>query len=337
MTKQLHFCFHGAGGLGSVVGGFLARGGHKVTLIARKAHVEAIRRDGLHIDGVRAQFVQRDNLFAVETPEEVEGDIDYYILLTKAKGTDQALADAKVLVDRAACSLTLQNGVGKEGKLQSVFGRNKVIGGSIMDGATLMAPGRALNHMAVPVTAYFGELEGGESDRTRVMADALDQAGMGSRSTPDIVHVHWEKVVQVGGASSWSASTLGAIPKLDFVDGVAVREGAEQYVHIVKDLISIYKALGYAPQNFFAPVSRLIEIDKEGFEDAVAGVMAMVSRFKPENRPVRTSMHDDLVAGRSMEVDEVLGPLAAAAERLQVNAPSFLGAYRVLKTLNSYL
>lgn len=43
MSKQLHFCFHGAGGLGSVIGGFLARGGHKVTLIARKPHVEAIR------------------------------------------------------------------------------------------------------------------------------------------------------------------------------------------------------------------------------------------------------------------------------------------------------
>ncbi|CCA93864.1 MULTISPECIES: ketopantoate reductase family protein [Sphingomonadales] len=337
MTKQLHFCIHGAGGLGSVVGGFLARGGHKVTLIARKPHVEAIRQGGLQIEGVRAQFVQRDNLFAVETPAEVEDAIDYYILLTKAKGTDQALADATVLVDRTACALTLQNGVGKEGRLQAAFGKDKVIGGSIMDGATLLEPGRALNHMAVPVTAYFGELGGGESDRTRTMAEALDSAGMGSRSTADITHVHWEKLVQVGSASSWSASTLGGIKELDFIDGVAVREGAAQYVLIVKDLLAIYNALGYEPQNFFAPVSRLVEINGESFDEALAGVMAMVGRFKPENRPVRTSMHDDLVAGRRMEVDEILGPLAEAAERLGVDAPTFLGAYRVLKTLNTYL
>ncbi|MFD1961496.1 ketopantoate reductase family protein [Novosphingobium panipatense] len=51
MTRQLHFCIHGAGGLGSVIGGFLARGGHKVTLIARKPHVEAIRQGGLQIEG----------------------------------------------------------------------------------------------------------------------------------------------------------------------------------------------------------------------------------------------------------------------------------------------
>lgn len=337
MSKQLHFCIHGAGGLGSLIGGFLARGGHKVTLIARKPHVEAIRSDGLHVEGVRAQFVQKDNLFAVETPDEVEGDIDYYILLTKAKGSDQALSDAQILVGRTACALTMQNGVNKEGKLQAAFGKDKVIGGSIMDGATLLGPGKTLNHMAVPITAYFGELEGGESDRTRAIADALDQAGMGSRSTPDIVHVHWEKLVQVGGASGWSASTLGGITKLDFVDGIAVTEGAEQYVLLVKDLIAIYRALGYEPQNFFAPVSRLIEIDQESFEEAVKGVLELGSRFKPENRPVRTSMHDDLVAGRRMEVDEVLGPLADAAKRLNVDAPTFLSAFRVLKTLNAYL
>lgn len=337
MIRQLHFCFHGAGGLGSVIGGFLARAGHRVTLIARKPHVEAIRTDGLRIDGVRAQFVQRDNLFAVESPAEVEGEIDFYILLTKAKGTDQALADAKILVDRTACALTLQNGIGKEGKLQAVFGADKVIGGAIMDGATLVGPGRALNHMAVPVTAYFGELGGGESDRTRTMAAALDAAGMGSRSVPDIVHVHWEKLVQVGGASSWSASTLAGIGWLDFVDGITIREGAIQYVLIVKDLLAIYKALGYAPQNFFAPVSRLVEIDRESFDEALEGVMKLGTRFTPENRPVRTSMHDDLVAGRRMEVDEVLGPLAEVAERLGVEAPTFMAAYRALKTLNAYL
>lgn len=65
--------------------------------------------------------------------------------------------------------------------------------------------------------------------------------------------------------------------------------------------------------------------------------MKLGTRFTPEHRPVRTSMHDDLVAGRRMEVDEVLGPLAEAAERLGVEAPAFLAAYRVLKTRNAYL
>jgi 2-dehydropantoate 2-reductase len=334
---SLRVCIHGAGGLGSVVGGFLARAGHQVTLIARPAHVAAINQNGLKITGVRAEFTTGDTLKAVETPADVKGEIDYYILLTKAKGTAQALADAACLKDRIHCAMTMQNGIGKEVRLQEAFGADKVMGASIMEGATLVSPGHALNHMAVPVTAYFGELKGGESERSKRFAQAMTEAGLGSASTADIQHVLWEKVVQVGGASAWSASMLGAIPRLDFVDGITVRPGAEQYVHVVKDLLAVYHALGYRPQNFFAPVSRLKEMDEANFEDCVQQALNLGARFQNDKRPVRTSMHDDLVAGRKMEVDEVLGPLAEAATRLGVQAPTFMSAYRILAALNNYL
>jgi 2-dehydropantoate 2-reductase len=42
----------GAGAMGSVVGGLLAKAGHDVTLVGRAAHMEAIRRDGLRITGI---------------------------------------------------------------------------------------------------------------------------------------------------------------------------------------------------------------------------------------------------------------------------------------------
>lgn len=336
MANPLHFCIHGAGGLGSVVGAFLARAGHRVTLIARRPHVEAIRAHGLKLDGVRAAFVQRDNLEAVTAPDEVQGDIDFYILLVKGKGTETALAEAAPLVERTACAVSLQNGIGKEERLCEAFGRERVIGGSIMEGATLVGPGEVLNHMGVPITAYFGELGGGESARTRAIAGALDGAGLGARSTPDIEHVLWEKLVQVGSASAWSASTLGSLPELDFIAGLRVRRGAEHYVAIVQDLLNVYHALGYRARNFYAPVSRLQEIEALGFDAAVEDALALAERMSVRG-PVRTSMHEDLLAGRKMEVEEILGPLAAAAERLAVETPTFLAAYRVLSTINAHL
>lgn len=336
MSNPLHVCIHGAGGLGSVVGAFLARAGHRVTLIARRPHVEAIRADGLKLDGVRATFVQRDNLEAVTTPDEVQGEIDFYILLVKGKDTETALADAAQLVARTACAVSLQNGIGKEERLCEAFGRERVIGGSIMEGATLVGPGEVLNHMGVPITAYFGELGGGESDRTRAIAEALDGAGLGARSTPDIEHVLWEKLVQVGSASAWSASALGSLPELDFLDGLRIRRGAEHYIAIVRDLLSVYHALGYRAQNFYAPVSRLKEVEALDFDAAVDDMLALTERLSGRGR-VRTSMHEDLLAGRKMEVEEILGPLVAAAERLGLQVPTFLAAYRVLTTLNAYL
>ncbi|MDB5699285.1 MAG: ketopantoate reductase ApbA/PanE [Alphaproteobacteria bacterium] len=336
MSKPLHFCIHGAGGLGSVIGAFLARSGQRVTLIARRAHVEAIRADGLKLDGVRTAFAQRDNIDAVTTPGEVEGDIDYYILLTKGKGTEQALADAAVLADRTATALSLQNGVGKEERLRQLFGPDKVIGGSTMEGGTLVAPGEVQNHSAVPVSTYFGEIGGGESDRTRAIAAAFDSAEVGSRSVDNIDQVLWEKLVQVGAASSFSASTLGAIPALDFTPGISVRAGAEHYVTISRELLSLYHAMGYRAQNFFAPLSRLREIESSSFEEAVDDMLTLAERLS-KRHAVRTSMHEDLIAGRKMEVEELLGPLVEAADRLGVAIPTFLGVYRVLTTLNHYL
>lgn len=333
----LHFCIHGAGGLGSLIGGFLARGGHRVTLIARRPHVEAIRADGLKIEGLRGNFIARDNLAAVETPDEVDGPIDYYILLTKSKGTEQALADAAGLVERTACALSLQNGIGKEEQLRQAFGQDKVIGASTVEGATMVAPGSIINHLVVPVTAYFGELGGGESERTRTIAEAFSDSGLGARSTDDIEHVLWEKLVQVGGASAFSASTLGGVPRLDFADGLSLRIGAEHYVTIYKELLTVYRAMGYAPQNFYGPVSRLKEVEEASFEEAIDDALKLAERFLHGKRPVRTSMHDDLVAGRKMEVEEVLGPLADQSVRLGVPAPTFIGAYRVLSVLNAHL
>lgn len=335
--NKLHVCIHGAGGLGSVVGGYLANAGHLVTLIARPAHTAAIKQNGLQISGVRGDFTIRENLSAVDHTNQVEGDIDYYILLTKAKGSKQALADARVLAGRTKCAMTMQNGVGKEGGLQECFGPEKIMGASIMEAGFLVSPGVVRNHMTVPVTAYFGELAGGESDRSRVFADAMNKAKLGSKSVANIQHVLWEKVVQVGGASAWSASSLVGNPKLDFADGISVRESAEHYVTIAKELLAVYHALGYTPQNFYAPASRLREIDAASFEDAVQAGMAMGANLrKSGQKGVRTSMHEDVLAGRVSEVEEVIGPLIAAAVRLGVPVPTVTGAYRTIRTLDHF-
>jgi len=335
--NKLHVCIHGAGGLGSVVGGYLANAGHRVTLIARPAHAAAIKQNGLKISGVRGDFTIRENLSAIDHPDQVEGDIDYYILLTKAKGAKQALSDAKVLVNRTACVMSMQNGVGKESVLEECFGVGKTLGASIMEAGFLVSPGVVRNHMTVPITAYFGELKGGESDRSRIFTDAMNEAKLGSKSVADIQHVLWEKIVQVGGASAWSASSLVGNAKLDFADGMSLRINAEHYVTIAKEFLAVYRALGYTPQNFYAPTSWLRELDAASFEDAVKIGLGKGEHFiKVGQRGVRTSMHEDVLAGRKCEVDEVIWPLIEAANRLGIPVPTAMGAYRVIKTLDHY-
>jgi 2-dehydropantoate 2-reductase len=338
MEEQLHFCIHGAGGLGSVIGGYLAKSGHKVTLISRQAHADAVNNHGLNIFGRLGDMVIKENLTAVTQPEQVVGDIDYYILLTKAKDAVGAIADASVISDQTKCALTMQNGVGKESLLIDAFGKEHVIGGSIIEGATLIEPGRVNNHVTAPTTAYFGELGGGGSThRTKVLAEAFTNANLNAKSVDDIDNVLWEKVVQVSGASSWSASTLGAISALDYWDGISVKEGAEHYVTIAQELIKVYKAMGYEPQDYYAPFSFLKMIDESPFETAVQACVDLGVTMKPKTPGVRTSMHEDLVNGKRTEVDTLFMPLIEQAKKHNIAIPTFMGAYRVIKTIDSNL
>ena len=113
----MRVCILGAGGLGSVIGGYLAQTGVDTTLIARPAHADAITREGLRIEGVRGEHHVHDNLSAVSNPADAKGEFDYMILATKAKDSETALASADCLKGRLKTVCSVQNNIVKEGIL----------------------------------------------------------------------------------------------------------------------------------------------------------------------------------------------------------------------------
>lgn len=331
----MRFCILGAGGLGSVVGGYLANSGQEVTLIGRPAHMEAIRAKGLKITGVRGEFQIRNNLTPVTSPDQAQGEFDYLILLVKGKDTATALGQADGLKARCACVFSLQNGVGKEKLLQEWAGAGKVIGASTIEGGTLVSPGEVTNEMTTPTTAFFGELAGGVSPRVEAVAQAFTEAGLPSRAMDNIMEVLWEKLVQIGTASSWSVTTLGA--RLFFADGLTLREGAVQYVTIAKELLSVFKAMGYSPRNFYAPMSRFKELDAVGFDQAVEQMLQLGEQFKQRKTQGRTSMHEDWVQGRKTEVDFIIKPFIDKAAELGIRIPVVESLYRIIRVQDHFL
>ncbi len=333
----MRVCILGAGGLGSIVGGYLAQSGVEVVLIARPAHVEAIRRGGLRISGRRGEMCITENLTAVSSAEEAEGHFDYLILLVKSKDTDSALAGATSLRDRVDTVLSLQNEPARAERLQRWIEPSKVIGAVTVEGGTLVEPGHVNNHVTAVKTAYFGELDGSESLRVKRVAEAFTKAGLASLAVSNIMQVTWEKLVQVAAASGWSVSTLAAIPELCFIDGIKIREGAEHNVQITRELLSVYKAMGYRPQNFFAPFSRLKEIDELSMDEAVQVMMEVGAYMEAKNIRSRTSMHDDLLRGRRTESDEMLRPFIDKAAELGLEVPTVTAVWRTMTVLNHYL
>ena len=331
----MRFCILGTGGLGSVIGGCLANSGQDVTMIGRPAHMNAIKENGLKISGLRGDFHITENMTPVTSPDEAEGEFDYLILLVKGKDSETAMAEAKDLVKRCKCVFSLQNGVGKESRMQEWAGADKVIGASTIEGGCLISPGVVTNEMTTPTTAFFGELEGGTSDRVDAVTQAFTDAGLPSKAMDNIMAVLWEKLMQIGTASSWCVSTLGT--RLFFSDGLLVNEGAVHYVAIAKDLLSVFKAMGYSPQNYYAPMSQFKEIDELGFDKAVEKMKQLGERFKKQGAQARTSMHEDFVQGRKTEIDFLILPFIEKAKELGVKIPVVETVYRIIKVQDAYL
>jgi 2-dehydropantoate 2-reductase len=333
----MRVCILGAGGLGSVVGGWLAESGVAVTLVARAPHVAAIRARGLEIRGIRGECNVRRQLEAVATPVEARGEFDYLILAVKAKDTQRALSDAAPLLERTRAALSVQNTLCKEDELAAQLGTARVIGASTTEAGTLVGPGVVQHVGTAPTAFYFGELDGKPTARVAALVDAFNKAGFGAREAADIRHVEWEKLLQITVLCAWSVSALGVMPGGSVAEALVVREAAEHYLAIARELLAVYESLGYEPQDFFAPYSRFRELARESDEQAVAALRAQGQRMLEAGVIGRPSLHVDLMRGRPTEVEYCLGPFLAQAERAGIAVPTARASYRIIRTLEQML
>ena len=116
----------GSGGLGGYFGARLCRGGADVHFIARGKHLEAMRSDGLRVEGPEPIHIARVN--ATDDPREV-GAVDFVLVCVKLWDTEPALQQMRPLVGSRTTIISLQNGVLKDGYLRAVYDESRIMGG----------------------------------------------------------------------------------------------------------------------------------------------------------------------------------------------------------------
>ncbi len=186
----------GAGALGSVVGGLLAAAGWPVTLLGRRAHMDAVSGGGLAVDGLFGTHRIR-GLRCATDPAQAAGPYAAVFMTVKAYDTAAMAAAVAPCLARDGFLLSLQNGLGNVEAAERAVGAARVLGARVIFGAELVAPGQ------VRVTVYADPVLIGSpdpTDRRRQAAAArwaaeLSAAGIPAKLTGALVAELWAKVL----------------------------------------------------------------------------------------------------------------------------------------------
>jgi 2-dehydropantoate 2-reductase len=292
-----------AGAVGGYFGGRMAAAGHDVIFIARGAHGDAIRRDGLRIESALGDLHLKD-LNVTDDPRQV-GPVDLVLFAVKLWDTETAGEQTRPLVGSNTRVITLQNGVDSVERLAPILGDDVTIGGATYVVTTIAKPG------VVRHTGARAEVRCGRLDRRpdAVLAGYVQQmkaANIDITLTDHMLVDIWKKFVLLSGTSGITASTrqpLGVIR-----DDEDMRAFFYQLMH---ETIGVGRAAGVEfPPGFAAELDR------------------WVASFPPT---MKASMANDLDAGRRLELDWLAGKVVALGRKYGIATPGHEAVYAILK------
>ncbi|MDE0410577.1 MAG: 2-dehydropantoate 2-reductase, partial [Alphaproteobacteria bacterium] len=219
----------GAGGVGGVFGARLAAAGHEVGLIARGAHLEAIRSTGLRINGGPRDLHVRP-AFATDRPEEVS-TAEAVLVAVKQWDLEAAGEAARPLVGPDTTVVPLQNGIDARERLGAILGLDRVIGGTAFINAFISEPG-SIEQRTPFNRLVFGEWDGQSSARVETLAAACGPADIEAVASANIELDIWKKFVFLVAVSSVNAVVRGnngvvrRCPETEALIGVCAAEAA---------------------------------------------------------------------------------------------------------------
>jgi 2-dehydropantoate 2-reductase len=201
----MRIAIYGSGGVGGYFGGRLAEAGHSVAFVARGAHLDAIRRDGLQVESIAGDFTIAP-AEASDSPTEI-GPVEAVLICVKAWQVREAGAALAPLLGPRTFVVPLENGVEAADDLGAIIGPERVLPGLCRILSYIAAPG-CIRHAAVAPSVEFGEPDGTASERVAQLRDAFAAAhGVTARASADIAAAIWEKFLFIAPYSSVGAET----------------------------------------------------------------------------------------------------------------------------------
>jgi 2-dehydropantoate 2-reductase len=300
----------GTGGVGGYFGAKLTAAGNDVAFIARGAHLAAMRRDGLRVKSAGGDIAVR-SVIATDDPSSL-APVDVVMLCVKLWDVEDAAAQVAPLLGRHGAVIALQNGINSPEILSRVVGDARVLGGVAYIAAAIDAPG-VIVHTGSMAKLRVGAFDtalpasrGERADRASDFVRACTSAGIDAEVAPDIRRAIWEKFVfltALSGVTALSRQPVGAVrsdPDLRAAFAAAIKE-----------TVALARAQNVAlPDDFLPKQMRAID-----------GLPAQM----------RSSMQNDLLAGRRLEAPWLCGRVAELSAAAGIAAPVNATIYAGLK------
>jgi 2-dehydropantoate 2-reductase len=296
----------GAGAMGSVIGGLLAKAGHDLTLIdVWREAIETINTSGLRIDDKQGKS-ETIRVRATSQPAEV-GPVDLLLVFVKCYHTEVAVNNASPMIGPKTTVLSLQNGWGNGPRIAAIVGSKKLLLGVCYHSATVLGPGHVL-HGGKGMT-FMGELEGPISDRLQTIAAAFNLAGIEVTPTPHVLKEIWAKLaLNVTTLPTSAALRLTAERLLD----------TEEMLQLMRALLQEVVAVAKA-QN--------IALD---LDERWVAIIGLLKKLAPNTKG---SMLQDVEKGRPTEIDVINGAIVEAGKRLGISTPFNQAMVSLIKAL----
>lgn len=296
----MRIAIYGAGGVGGYYGGVLARAGHDVSLLARGAHLEAIRSSGLSVRSPGGDFVVRPAA-ATDDPAEI-GAVDAVIVAVKSMHLAAVCGGIGPLLGPDTLVVPMLNGVDAHEALLAAAGRSRMGKGLTRIISEVAAPGQ-IRHVGVEPYVALAEWDGSRTSRVDSLVAALRDGGVDAEVPPDIDAAIWLKflfVCSVGGVCGACRMPLGPVRTLP--------ESRALLRRAMEEIAAVAAAHGVSLQD-----------------DAVAFAMNTVDSFPAEGT---SSLQRDIAAGVPSELDAWTGAAVRLGATVGVATPvhSFIHA-----------
>ncbi len=289
----------GAGAVGCYFGGMLARAGHRVTLIARPQHVEAVTRDGLRME--TKTFDEQVRLSASTQAAAVRG-ADLVLFCVKSGDTEAAGAQIRPFLRPDTLVACLQNGVDNADRLRSVLPAHPVAAAVVYVATEMAGAGHVRHHGR-------GELVIEPSAASDGMARALIAAGVPTEVSANVRGALWLKLI-INCAYN-AVSAIAQQPYGMNVRGVGIPDVMRD---VVDECLAVAAAEGVnVPGDAHATVRKLVE--------SMPGQSSSTAQ--------------DLARGKPTEIDHLNGLIVRRGEVLGIPTPANRVLWALVKLLEA--